>query len=469
MSWTLRLYRAIAVRVSLKDRIFMAAVTTLAAIALYGAYSLRSYDRMSSIVHQTLELRLRAMLSAEHTKQALYAYDDAIFRYLATGKEAALRESRTFKGAAKVEIGRLTALAQTDSVRERIGLLKKESDRYFKDADLLPRLARKDDLPQDAGMFKAAAWAREAAARRGEMALLSEESQSRLARIFGLCEELVTVNRVELELSRKEMDELLAAGHRNAVWGAGAVAVAVGLISLGLYMSLMGPIAGLLEGVRKVEKGDLSFEIPATTDDELGELSRAFNRMTATVRKQREELVAEAITDPLTGAHNRRWFDQALGREVERAKRFGRPMALVLIDVDHFKEYNDSRGHEFGDEVLRRLGPALRAALRDMDLLARYGGDEFAAVLPEASGEEAREVAGRLLAAADKIVVPGFPDIRVTLSVGGASLPEDAETAAELFSRADEALYFAKQAGRNRVSWIKEENGDPAAARSASS
>src|SRR5687767_13526895 len=111
MSWTLRLYRALTLRISLKDRVFMAAVTTLASIAAYGFYSLRAYDRMAAIVTQTIELRMQAMLSAEHTKQALYAYDDAIFRYLATGKAGTLRESRVFKEAARLEIGRLTTLA----------------------------------------------------------------------------------------------------------------------------------------------------------------------------------------------------------------------------------------------------------------------------------------------------------------------------------------------------------------------
>jgi diguanylate cyclase (GGDEF)-like protein len=165
-------------------------------------------------------------------------------------------------------------------------------------------------------------------------------------------------------------------------------------------------------------------------------------RLQAVVRER-------TLTDELTGLHNRRHFDAELRREAERARRFGRKLALALVDVDRFKSYNDTFGHPAGDEALRQVGRHLAATVpRRLDAVARYGGEEFAVLLAETDAEGARVVAERLRAA-----VAGASGFRrpLTISVGVASLAGPGADADALVASADEALYRAKRGGRNRV------------------
>ncbi len=154
----------------------------------------------------------------------------------------------------------------------------------------------------------------------------------------------------------------------------------------------------------------------------------------------------QAAIDGLTGLANRREFDRVLAREVNRADRTEEPLSLVVFDVDHFKDINDSRGHLAGDEVLRTIGEVLAGSVRDMDLVARYGGEEFALVLPRCDQSDAVVVVARVTDAVQQH--PGLEG--VTVSSGVATLPANASTGVSLIAAADEALYESKRAGRAR-------------------
>lgn len=167
------------------------------------------------------------------------------------------------------------------------------------------------------------------------------------------------------------------------------------------------------------------------------------------------ELQRQALIDDLTGVANRRCFDHYLAREWNRQLRFGRPLALILLDVDHFKDYNDRYGHQQGDACLRRLATVLRRQLqRTTDLVARYGGEEFAVVLPEFTAAAAQRFADELRRAvrAAGIEHAAAPAGLVTVSLGVISLIPSAEQShSTLIERADRALYRAKAAGRDRT------------------
>ena len=171
-------------------------------------------------------------------------------------------------------------------------------------------------------------------------------------------------------------------------------------------------------------------------------------------RKQMEQaLAALAIRDPLTGLYNRRELDQQFAEEVERARRYERPLALVWLDVDEFKVINDTHGHLAGDEVLRELAGLIQDSIRKVDYAARYGGEELAVVMPEMTLAEAEEAALRLrdLVASRPLPVEGVGNVRVTVSIGVAAFPEHGDDAADLLAAADTAMYAAKRSGRNRV------------------
>lgn len=168
-----------------------------------------------------------------------------------------------------------------------------------------------------------------------------------------------------------------------------------------------------------------------------------------------ERLKRAGLTDPLTAVNNRRFFDQRLREEWDRAYRSGDPLAALMVDVDHFKQINDRFGHQVGDQVLRQFAAVISGQMRNSDVLARYGGEEFVVLLPSATLVQAGEIAERLRKrlADHEFQSASFEQIPLTASIGAAvSVPKEPnQTADLLIETADAALYRAKALGRNRV------------------
>jgi len=173
--------------------------------------------------------------------------------------------------------------------------------------------------------------------------------------------------------------------------------------------------------------------------------------VSSNIRLQRE-YKRNAMIDGLTTLYNRRWLDEALPRFVTRYGRGGTPLSIVIVDVDHFKSFNDTYGHPVGDQVLVEVARTLMGNVRPADLCARYGGEEFMVILPDTDAKGGRIVAERLRTAVSQIKLgpPAGRDRRITVSCGGASLAPS-QSVADLIARADQALYRAKNSGRNRV------------------
>ena len=196
--------------------------------------------------------------------------------------------------------------------------------------------------------------------------------------------------------------------------------------------------AGALDYLVKGEINPRSLERSLRYALKLGESLEALRRL--------------ATHDELTGLLNRREYDRILSEEEDRARRFGQPLSLVVIDIDLFKSINDLHGHAAGDAVLREVAARIADSIRTVDRAARIGGEEFALILVQTDGASAFEVAKRTIASVAKSpVAAGALAIAVTASAGVAVLPADGRTAGDLFEAADKALYAAKKAGRNRV------------------
>lgn len=165
-------------------------------------------------------------------------------------------------------------------------------------------------------------------------------------------------------------------------------------------------------------------------------------------------LEQENITDATMGVHNRRYFEQRLKEEFDRARRYKLPLSLLLIDIDNFKQINDTSGHLAGDMVLKHLGRLLVASVRDTDIITRYGGDEICIIATHTNDATALELAKRVCSLVEKSAVTGEDgqeELHTTVSIGVASLAPGLTEAAELVDRADKALYRSKNDGKNRI------------------
>jgi diguanylate cyclase (GGDEF)-like protein len=228
----------------------------------------------------------------------------------------------------------------------------------------------------------------------------------------------------------------------------------VGSLAYALGFLIVRPIERLSGAARRVAGGDLEVAIPTLGNGELSQLTHRFNDMVRLLREGRAELERLSVTDPLTGLANRRHLMAELEREVRRSSRLSRKFAVVMLDVDHFKNFNDSYGHPAGDELLKRLAQALQDLVREVDTAARYGGEEFLAILTETPAGAAEQVAERIRGRlAEERFAPqgGTVAVGVTVSIGLAEFPTDGTSPETLISAADKALYRAKEGGRNRV------------------
>ena len=199
----------------------------------------------------------------------------------------------------------------------------------------------------------------------------------------------------------------------------------------------------------------ISTKVPFNRPDKLPALI-GFSTDVTELFKLKEEFKKLANTDPLTNLYNRRFFTEQSGKEYQRAKRYSLSMTLISIDIDHFKSINDQYGHPAGDQVLIEVAKQLHGNLRQTDILARIGGEEFSILLPETSPQSAIAFAERIREEQSKLTIIGDwqGEITLSVSIGVSSFLASDETFDDLFSRADKALYQAKNSGRNRVFYL---------------
>lgn len=271
---------------------------------------------------------------------------------------------------------------------------------------------------------------------------------------------------VVAEKNYEDAYRALAEIRNVAVVSTATLLMGVGLIAYLLSLTIIGPLNRLTDGAARVAGGDLSVEIAADPPREIGRLATMFNTMVAYLREAQQELTAVNLalnernqtletlssTDVLTGLHNRRRMRDSLNAEVARHQRHGRSFSILMVDVDHFKKYNDTYGHPEGDVLLKKVGEILKSSLRTNDFAARYGGEEFLILLPDQDSKGAAEVAERIR---QRVSVETADEAHhraaVTASFGIATFPESGRTVDLLLSNADGALYKAKSNGRNRV------------------
>ncbi len=251
---------------------------------------------------------------------------------------------------------------------------------------------------------------------------------------------------------------------RDTLWLTGAIVLAVGLAAYVLGLTIVRPLHRLTRGAAAVAEGDLDVEIPLVGGGEVVLLTRTFNEMVSGLRAARQALAATndelreknrqlhelSITDGLTGLFNRSYLTRILDNELERSRRHQSSFAVMMIDIDHFKRFNDTHGHLAGDNVLRETASVLTECVRSCDYVARFGGEEFLVLLPETGTDEAGQAGERIRAGVEEHFADREDHDPITVSVGVASFPDNGDEIDAIVHAADEALYEAKRSGRNR-------------------
>lgn len=222
---------------------------------------------------------------------------------------------------------------------------------------------------------------------------------------------------------------------------------------------LLKPLGELLNGIKLIWAGDTAHRIKIDTKDEIGELAKVFNHMAGSIHREQKRLVEKATTDEMTGLFNFRYFQDVLEKEFEKAARFNHDLSFIIMDVDYFKVYNDTNGHQAGDQVLKTVAKIVQNSCRGKDIPARYGGEEFVIILPDTPIDAALKVAERVRKAVEETPViyqEKQPNKNLTLSLGVSNYPEHAKNSKDLVELADNALYDAKTSGKNKVCLTKE-------------
>ena len=303
----------------------------------------------------------------------------------------------------------------------------------------------------------------------GLSSLSSLRFRRTLLAFYALCSILPLL--VVIYVFYEHMLPILEPNQVEAMRLAGVIAIVGLLILSGLGFFLLswwtGRLEGLLSDIRQKSSellGDVGADEPGLENEmaalryhfdglygELQEKIQLLNQYSRKLIDENIKLSEMASTDELTGIYNRRHFDERLMEEVDRASRHEFEMSLIMVDLDGFKAYNDMYGHQAGDQILHRLGRMIRQAIRKSDLPFRYGGDEFAVILPQCGIEDATFIAQKLVRAVTdkglgKFEDKGLPPL--SISCGVASLTKDHE---KMVADADRCLYKAKAAGRGRV------------------
>jgi diguanylate cyclase (GGDEF)-like protein len=234
--------------------------------------------------------------------------------------------------------------------------------------------------------------------------------------------------------------------------------IAILILTLSATTTLLRDLKHALASMEFIAASqDFSYRLQTDSSGEIGRISRSFNGLLDIAERLLKEKDYLAATDPLTGINNRLRFAKVLHEEADRKRRTKIPMSLIIFDIDHFKRINDTYGHNVGDEVLKTLTRLISGWIRDIDLFARWGGEEFVLLLKDNDCDEAMVVAEKLRS---QIASVSFPAVgKVTCSFGVTAWKQD-DTEASFVARADKALYASKNGGRNQVICEQGANGD---------
>jgi len=431
---------------SFKLKILLILVLSIFVSAAFPTVTLYVLYKLEVDLRQEVQQNVNNFTAVSSFRTDLVRYDNLVSRYIITRNPSWARKATRIRHDAQNYLDTLRTANQGNPERSAdIEKIQKSLDKYFAKVRRIVRTKANNRQKISDDLVSANNYG----------AKINDE----------LINPLFLKSANELLISIKKLKEQQAElGLFALILGAIFIPL-LSVIAIIVYRSTVTPINDInhtIKGVRAdipdtlnemVGKLDV-FVKQRHHDDEISKLARTLRHLGKEVEEKTNELNQMVITDEKTKLFNFRHFKQEFLIEVARAKRFGEPLSLIMIDVDKFKHYNDTNGHMLGDQVLIKVAALVKKECRETDVPARFGGEEFAALLPRTNAKEALHVAERIrksIEASEFENQKAQPGGNLTASLGVATFPADAYDADALIIAADEALYRAKDNGRNRV------------------
>lgn len=421
---------------NIRQKIFLSFITVvlISAGAVYMIYS--NSSRIVFLTSRITQENTRSIVLAQSMLQQLLMTDWTVSQYLLSGDPSWVNMSYKIERDFKESLRDIRHLSSGDRQQALVEKVKALYLRYLREMQIVIKRFDQGLINRDQQQYY-------------------RSQQSVVQPIIEQLQTLITLNEGQLYTRLEEADNLKKLNQSLSVGVILLVTFISALLVFVLNQNIILPINRLMDGVRKFANGNFSAQVPVLSRDEIGELSGAFNVMAKNIKNDRQKLTALTITDEKTGLYNYRYFKQTISEEMKRAERYGRNLSLVMMDIDYFKHYNDTNGHAMGDLLLKELAGLLKDSVRETDLVARFGGEEFVLMLPETPRETAFKLADNIRLRIKNHSFPmeeKQPNKDLTVSMGVAPFPsKNILTSDALIEKADQALYKAKKRGRNRV------------------
>lgn len=425
---------------TLQGKIIALLIFTIVISGAFPTVSLFLLYRFETDFKRYVAEQSNDFIALKEVKIHLLIYDSGLWKFVATGDRSLFSKMKPLEASIERDLKDLLKNPHSDSLtRSRLQNVKAAVQQYFADVAEISK-------------------------SQSEVRRLALNQQQKIDQIMRDINVLLAATQDDLVGASTQLREKLSTLTSLAILMAAVFLPLLCLIAYLIYRSTAVPLRDICDRLGSVRVDDpqtivqmiSNMRMMSTSrrfNDEIAMLGRKISEFGTAINEKNEELSRLIITDEKTQLFNFRYFKSQLHQEFVRARRFQEPFSIIMVDVDKFKHYNDTNGHLLGDEVLKKVARLIRQECRETDVPARFGGEEFAVLLPRTDKEEAKAVAERIRKAIEDEVFINQekqPGGNLTASLGIATFPHDATSEEELISVADVALYEAKARGRNR-------------------
>ncbi len=416
--------------ISLRAKLLSAIVSVGIMMGMFVVINTMIVQRVQDRLMEVVTLHTRLIWVTGDLERLIYRMARAEKRFMHTGDPQAMDRLEERRDEVEKSFNRLQPLMKTEKGLTSLKAMRESYRRHH-------QLVRKEEK-----LF-----------REGKIEEVKKLSYGPVWR------EVNTMERLLDEISRESVG-MMGTIQKDSEGFIGQIRSAMRVMMGGAFILLLaiGVVLFQVErGIRQVSRGmalvaerKFDVELPDTRrQDELGAMERMFNAMVREIRSLTKRLEEEATVDPLTQLKNRRSFQRILQEEAVRAKRYGHALTVAMLDLDGFKQFNDTHGHPAGDAVLKKVGEILQTHVRDVDEVGRYGGEEFIVLFPETNVSGAQHILERIRSEIQLAFRAGQPAL--TISGGVVGFPDGIKDPEGLVEAADKLLYQAKRAGKNRI------------------